>query len=378
MPRPTLVLGIVSALLLGAAPLLSAPAGDPVIWPLRLPPGPGNPRNSEGDFVRLRDGRLLFVYSHFTGGGDDNATACLASRESRDGGVTWTTEDRVVVPNEGGMNVMSVSLLRLADGRLALFYCRKNSETDCRPVLRYSSDEAQTWSDATVCIPDDQVGYYVLNNDRAVQLSSGRVVLPLALHRRPDWPTADWDGTLMCYLSDDVGRSWRVSKDTHQVMDAEGKRVTAQEPGVIQLKDGRLLMFARTKAGCQYLSYSPDGGDTWTVPEPSNIFSPCSPATIERIPSTGDLVLVWNDHEKITPELRDKRTPLNVAISKDEGRTWQNTKILEDDPQGWYCYTAVEFVGDQVLLGYCSTDATFKHLRQTKLARFPVSWLYQP
>jgi hypothetical protein len=31
---------------------------------LELPPGPGNPRNSEGAFVTLKDGRILFVYSH--------------------------------------------------------------------------------------------------------------------------------------------------------------------------------------------------------------------------------------------------------------------------------------------------------------------------
>ena len=35
---------------------------------LELRSGPGNPRNSEGDFIRLKDGRVLFVYSHYTKG----------------------------------------------------------------------------------------------------------------------------------------------------------------------------------------------------------------------------------------------------------------------------------------------------------------------
>ena len=30
---------------------------------LILNPGENNPRNSEGDFVKLKDGRLMFVYS---------------------------------------------------------------------------------------------------------------------------------------------------------------------------------------------------------------------------------------------------------------------------------------------------------------------------
>src|SRR5215208_4045184 len=97
-----------------AAPPTTLPAG--VSQPLVLAPGPGNPRNSEGDFIALKDGRVLFIYTHFTGGTGDAAAAVLAYRASADGGKTWTDEDDVVVRNEGRQNVMSVSLLRLADG----------------------------------------------------------------------------------------------------------------------------------------------------------------------------------------------------------------------------------------------------------------------
>src|SRR5262245_45945648 len=82
-----------------------------------LPPTPGkNPRNSEGAFISLKDGRLLFVYTHFTGGGGDHSAAHLAARSSRDGGRTWTDTDELVLANEAKMNIMSVSLLRLPSG----------------------------------------------------------------------------------------------------------------------------------------------------------------------------------------------------------------------------------------------------------------------
>ena len=97
---------------------------------LQLLPGKGNPRNSEGDFVQLRDGRLLFVYTHFTGGSGDHATAHLAGRFSSDGGLTWTREDVTIVQNDGKKNIMSVSLLRLKDDMIALFYLRKDSLSD--------------------------------------------------------------------------------------------------------------------------------------------------------------------------------------------------------------------------------------------------------
>ncbi len=50
---------------------------------LDLPPREGNPRNSEGAFIELRDGRILFVYSQFIGAsGSDHAKARLAARFS--------------------------------------------------------------------------------------------------------------------------------------------------------------------------------------------------------------------------------------------------------------------------------------------------------
>jgi hypothetical protein len=370
-------LGLVLTMLIvgGVVSAVSAGENSPVTRPLVLAPSAENPRNSEGDFVRLADGRVLLVYTHFTGGGSDHATAHLAGRYSSDGGRTWTGDDVVIVPNEGDCNVMSVSLLRLADGRIALFYLRKNSLSDCRPLLRYSTDEAKTWSDPIECIA--KVGYYVMNNDRAVQLSSGRLVLPVCLHDTPSQKKPDWAGTLMCYLSDDAGRTWRRSRTAQKTFDADGGRVVTQEPGVVELEDGRLMMFSRTDSGSQYVCYSSDGGEKWTKPEPSAIISPRSPASIERIPSTGDLLLVWNDHRCVDQALRGKRTPLCVAISCDEAKTWEPAQTLEDDPHGWYCYTAIEFVGGHVLLAHCSGNRRKGNgLARSQVTRFPIQWLY--
>lgn len=334
-----------------------------------LPPTPNNPRNSEGDFVELADGRVLFVYTHFTSGSGDHATAHLAARVSRDGGKTWSREDEEIVANEAGMNVMSVSLLRLQSDEIALFYLAKNSLTDCRPRMRISRDEGHTWGPPVECI--DRVGYYVMNNDRAVQLQSGRIVLPVALHNTPEQDRFDSRAVISCYYSDDGGRSWQPSQTAQR-----GDSLMLQEPGLVELNDGRVMMYCRTPHGSQYVAYSSDEGHTWSEFTASNIISPLSPATIERIPATGDLLLVWNNHEQITPELRGRRTPFHVAISRDEGRSWGNIQTLEDDPNGWYCYTAVEVVGQHVLLGHCAGDRRRLGLETTQITRFPIHWLY--
>lgn len=338
-----------------------------------LPPGPGNPRNSEGAFGQLKDGRVLFVYTHFTGGGGDNATAHLAGRISSDGGRTWSHDDVVILANEGEMNVMSVSLLRLHSGAIALFYLRKNSEHDCHLYMRLSTDEACSWGEPVLCTPGP--GYYVVNNDRVIQLQSGRLVVPASLHTR-EGVSGFAPGVAMCYLSDDGGKTWRRSETLLPA--PEGSRSGLQEPGIVELRDGRVMMLCRTDQGCQMRSWSSDGGETWTAPERTELLSPVSPATVKRIPKTGDLLLVWNDHRDIDPALQGKRTPLRAALSRDEGVSWENTKSIEEDPEGWFCYTAMEFVGDQVLLAYCATATGLPHLSRTQITRFPVEWLYIP
>ncbi|MCX5644005.1 MAG: sialidase family protein [Phycisphaerae bacterium] len=346
------------------------PAGSAGIQTLlTIEPGKENPRNSEGDIIELKDGRLCLIYTRFTGGGGDDAAADLALRVSQDRGQTWS-DDKIVVRHTGGLNVMSVSLLRLASGDIALFYLRKTSQEDCRPMMCLSTDEARTWSEPTVCITDE-MGYYVLNNDRAVQLHSGRLVLPVAWHQGPG-RKRDTAGVIMCYLSDDNGKTWRRSKDSFQGHAPSGQRITVQEPGVVELKDSRLMMYMRTDAGSQYLCHSQDGGETWSKAEPSPLASPLSPASIKRIPSTGDLLCVWNDHSGAHPYPAGRRTPLCLAISKDEGKTWSRSQVIEDNPDGWYCYTAITFLEDRMLLAYCAGDKTVGGLNRLKVCSVPA------
>jgi sialidase-1 len=359
-PRDTrLLLGLLIPMILafgcsGIHPPASGSRSPGLHRVLRLEPGPGNPRNSEGDFIQLRDGRVLFVYTHFTGGDADHAAAHLTARESRDGGQTWTANDTLVVANEGGMNVMSVSLVRLKSGPIALFYLRKNSTKDCRPVVRFSRDEARTWSEPVECI-NDEIGYYVLNNARVLQLAGGRLVMPVAQHTHRD---GVWQpGEVICYLSDDEGKTWRRGP-ARLTATAEGKPVDLMEPGLVETTPNRLLMVIRTRVGCQYFARSVDGGDRWSEPEPSPILSPESPATLTKFPGGGTLVMIWNDHRGRPLEYRSAnpphRTPLVLALSRDGGRTWERTKIIENVSDAGYCYTAARWIGQRLLLGYCA------------------------
>ncbi|MFA5649890.1 MAG: sialidase family protein [Proteiniphilum sp.] len=339
---------------------------------LSLQPSEDNPRNSEGDFITLKDGRVMFIYSKYTGSSSsDHAPAFLAARFSEDGGKSWTEEDVVIVENEGGMNVMSVSLSRLDNGDIALFYLRKNSIEDCVPMMRVSKDEAKSWSEPIQCITDKE-GYFVLNNARVIQLKDGRLLMAVALHQIKD---KEWTNKadLYSYYSDDNGLTWQSSSQVPNESD-----IITQEPGLIEMKDGRVMMYIRASGGYQQLSYSSDRGESWSHIETSNIPSPLSPATIEVIPKTNDWLLVWNNNDGSNPDIAGKRTPLTAAISKDEGKTWEKVKNIREDNDGWYCYIAIHFVDNRdLLLGYCAgSQAKRTHLSITDITFLNSQWLY--
>ena len=338
-----------------------------------IEPTKDNPRNSEGSFVTLNDGRLLFCYTQFYGGSADGAAAKIVGIESSDEGRTWTAPRVIVSNDDAGHNVMSVSLLRLKSGRIALFYVHKNSWIDCRERVRFSDDEGKTWSEPTLIVAAP--GYFVLNNDRVIQLSTGRLVVPVAFHRsRGTDPSSsksfDARAIDLWYLSDDEGKTWHESKSMWALNAPTGSGL--QEPGVVELPDGSLLCWARTDQGHQFEMRSTDHGTTWSVPAAGPLASPTSPASIKVIPGTKRLLAIYNDHGGKFPFPKGKRTPLVRAFSDNGGKTWHSHQAIESDPDGWYCYTAIHFVKDSVLLAYCAGDKTVGGLNRLRIRRLKL------
>ena len=111
-------------------------------------PAPGNLRSGEGAFIDLKNGDILYVFSRFRGDAVlDYQTADVALLRSRDGGRTFGEEKILLsAAEEGAENLMSVSLLRMADGSVGLFYLIRETLTRMRMYLRRSFDEGDTWS----------------------------------------------------------------------------------------------------------------------------------------------------------------------------------------------------------------------------------------
>ena len=232
-------------------------------------------RKTEAAIVELKDGRLLLANTDFyTVSPNDDAPARILGRYSSDLGKTWGPTF-ILVENTAKMNVMSVSLLRLQSGELALTYMFKNSHEDCSVLYRLSKDKGKRFSEPIEITPTRAFGS---RNDQLVQLRSGRLLAPC--QRLDNWPKVRHSLTQVLY-SDDKGKTWNGSK----LVDIRDNGDGADEPGVVELEDGRILMYFRTDLGRIYQSFSSDKGVSWTTPVESSLVAPVSPSVIKRVPN---------------------------------------------------------------------------------------------
>ncbi len=94
-----------------------------------------------------------------------------------------------------------------------------------------------------------------------------------------------------------------------------------------------------------------------------------------RIPSTGDLLLVWNDTFRAKEGHGGKRTPLTAALSSDEGKSWRRVRNLETRTDAAYAYTSLIFVKDRAIMSYW--EQADKRL-SSRFRAVPIRWLYEP
>ncbi|MDO4628728.1 MAG: sialidase family protein [Planctomycetia bacterium] len=307
---------------------------------LEIPKGPDNPRNGEGDFIRLKDGRIIFVYAQYSGNSWlDHASANIVQRISSDNGKTWSEPEIVVQRDEDIQNVMSPSFLRLQDGRIALFYLRKVSSADCRPYVRISEDETKTWSEPTCCLTDD-VDYYVVNNARIIQLRDGSVLIPAARHHYADGKNDGWSREGFILRSTDGCKTFQ-----REEIELIPGGPHFQEPGLVELADGTVFLYYRNSSGAQYGMKSTDGGKTWGKDVATHFVSPRSPLSIYPIPKTERYLAVWNED-------KGARDPLTLAVLDSElNFLWKTTLDKSDEKlKRCFCYPAIFSLGNNEFL----------------------------
>ena len=294
-------------------------------------------------FVTRKDGTILAVRGN-------------EARTSGDGGKTWEGPKPFVAQPKMGIR----SIIRLNSGKLGVILLRvegipnvghdKDNYRKMTLSFSTSADEGETWSQAVQMNRYNTHG--VPHVDTLIQTKKGRLILAVRTgfiasakvvkaagaygmvdgerRRIGGHTTYPEIETTFCYLSDDEGKTWR--KSSGFVFGWEHRSglggFACDEPVVIELEDGRIMMMCRTTIGQLYRVYSDDGGENWDVPEPSGLASAYAPCMVRRIPTTGDLVIIWNQASREEIESGYERNRLSVAISKNEGKTWTHAKTL--------------------------------------------------
>ena len=391
----------------------------------RVPPPNGVMELTDLGFfsiVELNDGSLLA----------DNG------RRSTDGGRSWS-EPRPLAPHLTSSTTSSLGngLIRLASG--ALLYA-------CEGMVSLSRDEGRTWGPTVEACPGMiGLGYF---GDELIQIEGGRLLYPMHMNFSPRHPEFErqsilargfWRDTIyateghhhqpefyfsFAVYSDDEGKTWHTP---HEEADWSGAlmgwfdeqgfangrcgALPFGEATMAETGDHHVLLMGRSTVSRVLQTRSADGGTTWTAVLPSMLANSGSPVRLRRIPSTGDLLLVWNQVSREEVSRGYRRGRLSAAISKDGGHSWENHKTIElstglediarippespitmvrsrhhvgylPEEYAYYHYANVTFAGDRVFVVYnrgmpLRGIAELNLQEQQKVLRiYPLSWFY--
>lgn len=338
-----------------------------------LIPCKGNPRNSEGAFLKLKDGRILFAYSRYHGESAGDHEPCdICAIESTDGGESFSASFRTLVSasDYGEKNVMEASLLRLNNGDLGLIFLLKHPGITSEVILKRSNDEGLHFDAGVRIAPERIPAYLVINNDRCIRLSDGRWILPVARHASSIHQNENGEeyfderGEIRFYISSDDGKNWQESRAALHLPNLSYSNTGLQEPGIVELPNGVLYAYFRTDLSCHYESVSIDGGKHFFTPQPSRFTAPASPLLIKKNPYSQKYYAIWNP----VPEYFGRKLPKNVwtggrnplvIAESEDGYNFSEPVILENDENRGFCYPALYALdAKNLLLAYCSGGET--------------------
>lgn len=268
--------------------------------------------------VETRSGLVAAWFGGSREGAPDVGIWVSRQRDSR-----WTAPEEIatgVQPDGTRHPTWNPVLFEFARGNLALFYKVGPTPRTWWGMVKTSTDDGRTWSEAKR-LPDGVLGPV---KNKPVRLVDGAIISGSSTESNETPST--W--RVHFELTSDAGATWSIVRPP--VSEASAA-IHAIQPSILVHPDGSLQAVGRTRSGRVFETRSRDRGRSW------------SPLTLLDLPnpSAGTDALTLRDrrHLLVYNHTEKGRTPLNIAISAD-GSTWRNVLTLEDEP-GEYSYPAV-------------------------------------
>ncbi|MEW6203087.1 MAG: sialidase family protein [bacterium] len=303
---------------------------------------PGYPSCHGSSVAELPNGDLITAW--YAGAAEKaKDVAILVSRLPKNAN-TWTKPE--ILHDAPDLSEGNPVLYMDAHGRLWFFYNIMYGKmwNDCRLYYRISEDGGKNWGSEVTLI---KVKGWITRN-HPLTLGDGTMILPI--HNEVLWSPA-------FMLTKDGGKTWRRTGTNLRV--AGG----AIEPALIRLSDNTLIAYLRTTTGKILMTTSKDNGEHWSAPRDTDLPNPNAAVEIVRL-RNGHLVLAFNDSQVA-------RTPLTVALSLDEGKTWSHKRNLED-AYGEFSYPSIIQTED----GLIHVTYTYKRTH-IKHAVFNEGWIME-
>lgn len=311
------------------------------------------PQNHAANLLPLPDGSLMCVWF----GGTQEGVADISVWGSRLPPASRQWSDAVKLSHDASRSEQNPVLFLAPDNVLWLLWTAQISGNQDTAIVRYrqSTDLGQTWGEIATLL--DKPGTFI--RQPITVLNNGNWLLPVFYCRTQ--PGEKWvgnDDISAVKISSDQGKTWR-DVEVPQSLGCVHMNITALPSGVL------VALFRSRWADNIYYSQSVDNGESWSVPEPTELPNNNSSIQVTTLTS-GELALVFNhmsaagalerraslydeiddgDNSRKEPEVTSGRSafwgapraPMTVAISADGGKTWPWQRNL-DEGDG-YCMT---------------------------------------
>lgn len=294
--------------------------------------------------ITTKDGTLLAFCEARKDDRGDSGNIDLVVKRSTDNGRSWSAP---MVAWDAGPNTAGnpCPVVDQRTGRIVMLMCwnlatdhgkdlHAGTSVGTRRVYQtHSDDDGLSWSkpkEITSAVKDPSWWWYATGPGIGIQLQKGsrkgRLVIP-ANH------TAEGYYGAHALYSDDGGDSWTVSSLI---------KPTVNESQVVELSDGRLMMNMRTQGvadtkrpytGYRSISYSSDGGSTWTDPTfDDELGDPICQASILRYDKKR--ILFSNPNPPVSLK-RGPRERMSIKLSSDNGETWPAELLIYEGPSAY-------------------------------------------
>ncbi len=345
--KHTATIAFISVILIASHTIYSAAAEGPFF---KTEPifefDESHPSNHASTIAMMPNGDLLATW--FGGSHEGMPDAAIWAARKQAGKDEWTKPSILI--DDPKLAEGNSLLFTDSKGKVWLFFVKKydpkwDAWDKTKLLLQTSVDNGNTWTEPREVTPE--MGWMVRNN--LLELPDGRLLLPVYLDGTPK--------QCLFWLSGDGFKTW------------EERRVPVTKPESLQpsfvlLGGERILMLARHGGvpGKIWSALSDDLGKTWRDVKKTKLNNPDSGINLIRLQS-GSLVLAFNDSQL-------SRTPLTIALSEDEGKTWPYRKKIETAAKEFSYPFLIQTPDGRIHLTYTADDR-----RIIKYAEFNEEWL---